>query len=273
MKYLFNRRAVVEIDTLRIEGLDVRFSVSAEGGSLGKAEISVFNLNSEHRQEIEAKKAIEVSLLVGYRDTDLTRLFKGDMREAFSIRKAPNWVTTLRTGDGDTGTRARVNRSYKPGAPFGLAWKDVVEALEASGIGAGNAIVKFRDGKFKDKISEFLHGGAVQGDALKELRRLARGANLDVTIQDKELLVTNLGEPAATTAVKLTPRSGLISSPQRGAKGELKLRCLLVPGLKPKRKVQVESSLVSGLYVIKKAKYKGDTSANDWYADLECIEA
>lgn len=273
MTYLFNRRAVVEVDTLRIEGLDVRFSVSAEVGNLGKAEIAIFNLNEEHRQEIETKKAIEVSLLVGYQDTDLTLLFKGDMRSSSSIRKTPDWVTTLRSGDGDKGTKARVKRSYKPGTPFDLVWKDVVDALKDSGIGVGNAIAKFEEGKYAEGISELLHGGAVQGDAMKELRRLARGANLDVGIQDEELWVTKIGEPLGTTAVKLTPQTGLISSPQRGAKGKLKLRSLIVPGLKPKRKVQVESSLISGLYVIGKAKYKGDTSANDWYADLECIEA
>jgi len=103
-----------------------------------------------------------------------------------------------------------------------------------------------------------------------QLREMAKSANLDLSIQEGELLLTQVGQPLSTTAVVLSPTSGLIGSPQAGTKGEVKARALLLPGLKPKRQVEIKSELVSGMYVITKAKYTGDTSGNDWYADIIC---
>jgi hypothetical protein len=269
---LLGRRAVVEIGDVTVDGLDVRFTVEHTKKGFGKAEIVILNLGSENRKAIELTKELPVSLLAGYQQTALSLLFKGIVRESFSVRTPPDWATTLRNGDGDKARKVRINRSYKPKTPKTLVWKDLVESLKAIGVGAGNAIEKFQQGDFKDGISEMLHGGAIQGSTLKEIRLLARSANLDVVIQDQELVVTEIGQPLATTAVKLTPQTGLIGSPQKGVKGELRARALIVPGLKPKRTVQIESRAFSGLYVIANARYKGDTASNDWYVDLECNE-
>lgn len=271
---LFRRRAVLVIDDLRIENLDVKFKVSSsDDGSLGKAEVSVFNLNRPHRKELEGKKNVPVSLLAGYEDQELAQIFKGTMRQVFSERDPPDWITTLRSGDGDGSAQTRVNKSYGPGSTFETMWRDAAKALEADGLGLGNSLDFFKKGKFKEGITELFKGGNLQGSAMKELRRLAKGAKLEIAIQDNELVVTETGKPLGATAVLLSPSTGLVGSPTRGAKGELKARSLIIPGLKPKRKVQIESALVSGLYVIQKTSYKGDTSANDWYAEIECREA
>jgi hypothetical protein len=117
-----------------------------------------------------------------------------------------------------------------------------------------------------------LSGGALQGSAWEVLKRQATSANLDVDIQGGKLVVTPRGRPLDTTAIVLSPSTGLVGSPQKGAKGTLKARALIVPGLLPKRKVDIRSSLISGLYQIGKVKYIGDTFGNDWYVDLECRE-
>jgi len=269
---LVNRVAAVEIDSLRVEGLDIRFKVSVDDANTGQAEISIFNLNEGHRTHIEKSKDLETTLLVGYKETALSVLFNGVMRQGYSVREEQDWVTTLHTGDGDKASKARINRSYPPGASFDVMWKDCIDALSAQGIGVGNALSFFSQGQAANGVTQLLHGGAVQGQALKEIRRMAKSFGLDIMIQDQELVVTKIDTPVETSAVVLTPGTGLISSPQKGAKGLLKVRSLIIPGLRPKRVVRVRSALVDGDYVIKKAQYTGDLSANDWYADLECTE-
>lgn len=278
---LWGRRAKVQVGALLVENLDVRFQVQLDDSNIGKAEIAIFNLNEVHRKRIEQEAnapgaGVEVTLSAGYQDQPLAQLFKGDVREAASMRDPPDWVTALRTGDGDGVAQARVNKAYGKGAPLSVMWKDAVTALQAqAGIGVGNAIAAFQRGQFADGVNALLSGGALQGSVIKEIQRLAKAAHLDVSVQDKELVVTPTGTPLEATAVLLSPQTGLIGSPERArTKGAqvLKVKALLIPGLRPKRTVQVQSSLVSGLYVIRKATYKGDTAGQDWYVDMECVE-
>jgi hypothetical protein len=95
-----------------------------------------------------------------------------------------------------------------------------------------------------------------------------------VDIQNGELVVVPFGEPLDAEAIVLSPSSGLVGSPERAADSDgamvLKARSLIVPGLLPRRKVRIKSGLVDALYVVRKVQYKGDTAAQDWYADMEC---
>lgn len=272
---LFDRTARVDVGGLKIRNLDVRFTVGKTATpEPDKAEIFVYNLNAPHREGLEQQDLLEVALWVGYRSTGLEQqLFRGDAREAFSKHQAPDWITALRTGDGDRQVRSdRISKSYAPGTSYETAWKDATSALEKAGLGIGNAIEKFREGEFTEGVKVFANGGNLNGSTFKELQRLGRMSRLDVGIQDKELRVTKTGQPLDTPPVILSRSTGLIGSPHRGAKGELRLRALLVPGLDPRHKVEVRSRLINGIFAIEKGRYKGDTSANDWYADLQCKE-
>jgi hypothetical protein len=269
---LYGRRCVVTVDQLVVEGLDVRFAVELAQRTYGKAEIQIYNFNQEHRQEIEAAQAVRVQLEAGYVGEQLSVLFQGSLRDAFSQKDAQDWITTLRTGDGDKARKARISRSYTKGTSLSTVRKDLTDVLAEAGISVGNAVEAFQRGEYANGIQKLLGGGVSQGLALDILRQHARSAGLDVDIQGEELVVTPRGRPLDTTAIRLSPGTGLIGSPQKGAKGELRARALILPGLLPKRKVQIESALVSGLYTVIKAKYTGDTAGNDWYVDLECKE-
>jgi len=271
MVYLYGRKIRVDVDNLRIENLNVSFDISYEKLDFGKAEIKIYNLNKTHRKAIEDSKSSTVSLSVGYEGTAYDRIFFGEMRRSFSEKKG-GWITTLQTGDGDKAAKSRINKSYRPKTPKRIVWADLVKALKSSGIGVGNAIQKFQSGSYQDGIDELIHGGASSGKTLKLLKKMARSAGLDVQIQDQELVISAVGEPLDATAVVLSPRSGLIGNPQKGVDGELKARALIIPGLRPKRLVQIESPSLSGLYVIEKSKYKGEIRGQDWYVDMECKE-
>lgn len=272
MTYLFGRRVVVTIDELRVEGLTTKFTVRHQSDGFGKAQIEIYNLNSTHRQDIETYDDKLVTLEVGYQDTTLDQIFKGVIRRGYTKKIPQNYITTLETGDGDKAQKVRMNRAYQPKTPKRLVWSDLVTALKDAGIGAGNAIAKFDLAEFQDNMEEFLSGAAVQGSVLKEIKRMARAAKLDIQIQDQELVVTALDEPLEETAVVLAPGSGLVGEPEKGTKGEIKVKALIIPGLRPKRLIQLDSRRYQGVYVIKSTKYKGDSRGNEWYAYLECVE-
>lgn len=278
---LWGRKATVEVGPLIIDGLTVKFDVKLDDSNLGKAEIAVYNLNENHRKQIEQVvsygAAMSVVLKAGYVGQEQNQLFKGKIREAASVKDPPDWVTTFRTGDGDGVPQVRVNKSYVKGTPIEVMVMDAAKELQKSvGVGLGNLMTALAQGKTKDGIKTLLSGGgALQGSAFKELENKLRAMGLDVVVQDQELLVTPIGEPLLAPVTRLTPTTGLIGSPQRAMVKEeavLKVKALILPGLRPKRMIQVQSSLVSGLYVIRRVQYKGDTSSNDWYAEMECVE-
>lgn len=268
---LLGRRCRVQVDTLVIEGLDVEFVIELDAKNLGKAEIKVYNLNSEHRKQLENSKTVEVELQAGYVDQALDRLFLGTLRDVFSMHADQDWITTLRTGDGDKAGEVRINRSYTKGTKYSQLWKDVVQALKEK-IKPGNALKAFSSGEFLEGIDEVLHSEVLQGDAMKELRRLATKAGLEFSIQDNEFVVVPIGQPVQASAIVLSPDTGLVGSPKKAPKGELKARSLIIPGLRPRRQVEIRSDLVRGVYVVQKVKYTGDTAGQDWYADLVCKE-
>jgi hypothetical protein len=157
-----------------------------------------------------------------------------------------------------------------------LQEEDAAKAIEkATGIQAASLVQAIKEGTAAEKIKELLNmGTAIQGSAYKALKDGCKKLNLDIHIQDKKWVVTKRGKPLQTTAVLLSPATGLIGSPEKTRLHKrtiVKVKSLLIPGLLPKRMVNIKSALVSGTFVIYKGQYKGDTNGNDWYADLECI--
>ena len=69
-------------------------------------------------------------------------------------------------------------------------------------------------------------------------------------------------------AIKLSPESGLVGTPQPAEKGELNVTALIQPGLVPGQRIVLESADYSGGYVIREAIFIGNTRGRDWYAHL-----
>jgi hypothetical protein len=276
---LFWRKVELIIGDITVRDLDVRFAVQLDDKNIGTAEITVFNFNEMHRKKLEqtpSSAAVEVSLSAGYVGRDMHLLFKGDIRQITSVRRPPDWVTTIRTGDGDGAPQSRMSTSYPKGTDFSKVIKDAYDALKKDAkIEIGNLMAAIGKGQAAEKITSYLSGGgSVQGKALKILKDSCRKLNLDVQIQHKQLVVTQLGKPLEAPIPLLCPETGLIGSPEKVMKKEqalVNVRSLIQPGLLPKRVVQIESKMVSGFYVIQGVKYTGDTHGEEWYADMECI--
>ena len=267
---LFGRTLRLTVDTLVVEHLDVEFTVAKSlQPEPNKAEIRIYNLNRSHREQLEQKDSVPVELFVGYEESEVAEgmIYKGSLRRPFSVLEAPDWVTTIRTGDSEKQVRSsRVNKSFSPGATFQALLDGAAEAM---GVGLGNAKEAFSKGDFAGGAKTLFGGGVLQGLAHKEMQRLLRSANLEYSIQDGELQVMEIGKALQGTAQVLSPSTGLVGSPQFGTKGELKARCLLIPDVYPGRKVRVKSDRVDGFFRVEKAEYRGATRGDEWFVDIE----
>jgi hypothetical protein len=268
MTQLFDRRCRVQVDTLGLEGFDVRFEItkSLAPKTPNAAELQVYNLSVDNRQRLQEMEKVYLSIEAGYAE-GTSLIFRGDLRDVVSSRQGADWVTTITS---DSGRRARKKRLVKSFAP-GSSVSSVLQAA-ASGMGVrlGNTAARTVSAKIAGtQASKFFNGYAIAGAIDEELDRLARSCGLEWSIQDDELQFLDYGEPLAQLAVRLTSDTGLLGSPEPGNKGVVEARCLMLPDLYPGRRVDLQSQHVRGMHRLETTKHVGSTFGGEWYIDLQ----
>jgi hypothetical protein len=144
------------------------------------------------------------------------------------------------------------------------------DAAKAMGLKLGNSAQRVVEAKIAGTAAtQYFNGYALAGAVEDEIDRIATSCGLEWSVQDDELQFLDYGEPLSQLAVKLTPQTGLIGSPEPGNKGLVDVRTLIIPDLYPGRRVEVQSQHVKGFYRIEVSKHSGQTFGKDWYVDLQ----
>jgi len=275
---LYHRDWELTIGTTRISprqgtALDVAFEVEKSlAREPNTATVKVFNLGRQRRDALSDGDQLE--LRAGYLDL-VSTLFVGEARHVYSERHGPDIVTIAEARDGGREYRTtRLDRGWSPGTSVAAV---VDAAVEAMGIGAGNL------GQYRDQLTleeggdGIFRDGYVASDAAwRVLSVILSDCGLRWSVQNGNLQVRQPGQPAEQQAVYLSASTGLIGSPSRdigGARGTqrrmtVNASSLLRQGLYPGRIVVLESSEVDGNFRVKRARYVGDTSSDDWRAEL-----
>ena len=261
---LFSRIAELSIGNTQINGLDISFFVEKTLTSEpNTAEIKIYNLNDANRKTLRDQQRIPVLLKAGYA-ASVGLLFKGDLTEAFSQRESPDWVTTIRSGDGLVALRSAViQQSFKAGTSVMEVLKSIVKTL---GISTGDAIQKLERLGFKNLDS----GMSVSGNSMQQLHKILKPLGLEASIQDNALQILVRGQALEQTAVLLSADTGLLGSPQLSNHGVLRAQALLNHELFPGRKIKLETrEIKEPLFVIQRVSFRGDTAGSDWTVDME----
>jgi len=287
---LFNRRAILQVDTPQIPAgvgaFDISFEVNKNAGrglsgwKPSTAQIRVWNLSADTRAKLSAiwpkqippkkSKIIPrgrfVQLEAGYGD-HLSRIFRGDLRLGYHERQGADVVTYLEAGDGEALARAKIFKSWAPGTPVSTVLRDVADSL---GIGLGNLTAEVVAPVLTNYGPVFTQGTAVAGKAVKELNRITKSIGVTWSIQDGTLQFLGAGTSLRGTAIKMSEDSGMLDAPNLDQNGFLKVKCLMIPDLFPGRRISLDSEQFHGFYVVDKAKYSGDTFGANWEIELEC---
>lgn len=268
MSTLFGRVWRVTVGTLRSSDIDVSFKVTKKlTGGAGTAEVTVYNLTSDHRREIRDQRHPVVRLEVGYKDVGPWILFQGDGSRRADIKRAgPDWLAVVTAGDGEHALRtARGNRSFGPDARL----RDVVQyCADVLGIGVGNCLDQLADRGLDRVGNTFPEGVVLHGPIYPRLVAALRSAGLTWSVQDGVLQVLERGRALQRSAVVLSADHGMLDSPEVGKNGVVTVRALLQPDLVPGQLVQIQSQIVTGAFRIEQGEYAGDTRGQDWTATL-----
>ncbi len=272
---LFKRVVSVTIDTLLFEGFDsaghVEKSLKPEPNT---AEITLFNLNQDHRAKLEelrpkagALKGIPVKVEAGYEGGQTSVIWLGDLRTVESYYEKPDWVTVVGTGDGEKAHQeARINQSMGPGTTATAVLTALAKSL---GVGAGNVATAAAELEAKGFSSAFAHGIVLSGQTSRHLTDWCKSAGLEWSVQDGALQFVRRGATMPGKALLLSSDTGLLGSPTVDNEGIMTCRTLMIPDVRPGVLLQMNSSRVKGGYRIEKATWDWDTFGGPFEITIE----
>jgi hypothetical protein len=266
---LFDRRLELRVDTLVIRDLRVTFKIERTlKATPNKAEIHVFNLSENHRQQLARLQRVSCSLKVGYEQGE-TVVFAGDLRSARSLYHAPDWDTTIEGVDGGRARReTRVQRSYRPGTSLEEVMSGIVDSL---GLGLGNVAEAVRKAVLNGAGRDFISGTVLTGQPAVEMDDMCRNIGHEWSIQNQTVQVLPIGQSLGGRPLVISAEHGLVGDVEQDAKnGRLLFKTLLIPDLIPGRLIEPRTRTVrGGHYRVTKVVYVGDTDGQEWYCGCE----
>lgn len=274
MGELYRRKVVLDIIPItgmqrRIQDLRIQFKIEKTNeSSTNKSEISIFNLSQETRSLFEAK-GTRVHLSIGYLGLSPNKLvgstsnvdlvFVGDITKIDQSLNPPDLITKIISGDGDNRHRnAKHTRGYPPNTKLLTALNNVSDDFGLS----RKVFVDIPD-------ITIAHGLALRGLCRNHMDTLTQPNGLEWSIQDDALQVIPVGGTTSENPILLNKDTGLIGSPKKGEKGKIEFTSLIQPGLKPGRKVQIQSDVLSGFFKIRKVIHDGDSQRGTFLSKCE----
>lgn len=284
---LFDRAVRVQVDTKLLEGLAVEFRVDRSlSANPNTADLVIRNLSPENRAYLQSVKKPVVKIQAGYRGDDPTDpdskqpalatgknpepplIFLGEMREVTNLQEGTDWLTRITTGDGDEALKSTVNFSLGPDTSLLNALKRMAADM---GVGEGNLVQALSKAA---NPAQFLNSFVARGQAKEEMARVLKSVGFEYSVQNGDLQVLPIGQPANNTAILLRPSSGLVGSPELSSDKKtkqplVKARSLLTAKIFPGSKVKIESESINAFFRVQRAVHHGGTHGNDYYVDFE----
>lgn len=272
MAQLFRRVCSVTVDTLKVDGLRICFSIkktlTKEPNTL---DLKIYNLSKSTRSAMK-KAGAKITVTAGYQN-EFGMIFAGDARTVDHTHDQAEWVTHIQCGDGELAYRfARCSGSFASGTSI----KDVIRhAVKSLGVNSGNLEDALQSAKFRANLSQFIHGYTAHGKASGELDKLLRSAGLTWSIQNGALQVLQGTAPAKGAAILLSPSTGLIGSPDHGTPEKiglppvLKVKSLLRPAARCGGVIEIHSEDVNGQFRVNQLEHTGDSANGDWFTNFE----
>lgn len=278
MSLLYDRIAQINVgtasgETLQIKDLRISFSIEksiySETKSTNLSKLTIYNLSKPTRNAITEIDDLCI-VQVGYKEQGLTTIFAGDIKEVSHNTTPPDITTILNLGDGYTTTRESYsNVSFKEDTNIKTVLQKIVGDLKLS----------TKNFDFNE-IKDFVFKGGFQASAPTRdvLNDLSKTGDFEWSIQNDRLKITSKNVTTGDAIVFLTPKSGLIDTPERitfiedgqNQKKGWKLRTLLMPTILPGDFVAVQSKEIERktAFRVVDIRHDGDTHGPDWTSTI-----
>lgn len=173
---MFNRLVKLEVSSAATGGAsfsieELRVSFRVEKNLLGYpqlAEITVYNLDETHRNQIE-EAGLPIQLSAGHADTGIALLFSGETKNVVHEYIKPDWQTKIFSSDAGTAiNESTINKSLPAGQTPEQIFDELVGEMQGVTKGLTEGLSICLTGK-----RSLLRKLMLAGDVKKWLRQLA----------------------------------------------------------------------------------------------------
>ena len=263
-----------------LEGSDLRIQFSTQEGESSKHEseltLIITNLNKKNQQFL-SQRGLEVTLQAGYKEL-FGLVFKGKTTDQGYTNKEKSGSSLQimnKKDDTDWSTQLNVMDTFpnkkKTIISIGFNADTTLQTVLnkiAKELGVADGKIKLP----KDlKKVKFNNGVSLYGNAPKIINDLIRPYGLIYSLKNKAL---NIYSPTAginDEVFIINSDTGLIDSPDKTDKGWA-FRTLLYPNLFKGQYIKLDGITIKKELIIEKIRYRGDSSGNEWYTEIEGIE-
>jgi hypothetical protein len=253
------------------DGYRISFEVSKTMlGAPNEAAITIFNLRNDRIDQIQ-ERGLPVELLVGWKDTELVRIFKGDLQTSLTSRSGTDRQTVIKCLDGGQAITFNAGQRTFDVVPVST----IVEYLAGDVLGLPIAVIDVKgETGFK--------GRAVSGPANRELDALAREYGFSWSVQDGDFYAID-DESDLPDTWEISRKTGLTSARQI-LSGPLQvtigaeIQAILNPKIFPNHRADLvwnEGSdfpeYLANIYKVHNINFTGDSHATNWSMGLQCF--
>jgi hypothetical protein len=257
---------------VKINGLKIAFEIEkADKPETNTAKLSIYNLSRDTHDKI-CVAGNHCAMKAGYADETAAAILFGDVVKGTRKKSGADYVTELEVKDGRAAVMAgQVSVSYAKDTDALTIAQDLIDAI---GLPSKGTELIPADAKYPGAFSDI-------GQAADILREVLNRYELRYTIQNEMIYILKEGEASESTGLRLTPETGLLTSPQpvsdkteetntkKEAANKWAFRTMLFPQLIPGAACKIESSSITTEMRITKAKFSGDNWLSDFAIDIE----
>lgn len=257
--------------------LNVSFDVNKSSDNKAKTNncvIEVYNLSKE-RQKLLEQPYIACVLSAGYEDTEVKRLFAGQVTSATTRKSGTDSITQIQLGD--SYTELNHNTLNKLVAP-GKSYQDVIGELAKEIPGVSRTV--FNGVNINSQV---IDGYPLSGTAREMLDEVGKAVDVEWQIDDGVLYIADAGGTHTedlNTVFVIAQDTGMIERPyavsgdlrrtarDKAKKGGVQVKILLNPSIVCGSIVKLEDDQFDGFYKVASLRTYGEYRGSNWYTEL-----
>ncbi len=257
--------------------LNVSFDVNKSSDNKAKTNncvIEVYNLSKE-KQKLLEQPYIACVLSAGYEDTEVKRLFAGQVTSATTRKSGTDSITQIQLGD--SYTELNHNTLNKLVAP-GRSYQDVIVELAKEIPGVSRTV--FNGVNINSQV---IDGYPLSGTAREMLDEIGMAVDVEWQIDDGVLYIADAGGTHTddlNTVFVIAQDTGMIERPyavsgdlrrtakDKAKKGGVQVKILLNPSIVCGSIVKLEDDQFDGYYKVASLRTYGEHRGSNWYTEL-----
>ena len=224
----------------------------------------IYNLAAETRADIyrdifELGDYRGITFAAGYDGEELPQIFQGNIKQAFSYRQGPDWITEIEAYDGGDAVENTIANITLPSHPFPYNIRDLALSIIGQFENADVGVL----GNLQSGVLKPSRGITVSGNAWDLITRSIKPFGGFAFINNEKVNIVNQWEYIVNEGgvEEINSDTGMIGTPKLQA-SLVNVKLIFEPRLEPQQKVHLTTleSRMTGDYTVSRLVHQGTIS-------------